>query len=96
MLILILINVQYLQNVIFSFERGSSDQNHFFLDSHRPIENPPQANFPSLLPFHIIWKTLGKRPSFLKFVCLFQVKFNFFIDNIFFRVVSWHQKCIDL
>ena len=39
------------------------------------------------------WVGLGRKK---KFVCLFQVKFNFSIDNIFFRVVSWHQKCIDL
>ena len=32
----------------------------------------------------------------IKFVkVLFQVKFNFSIKNIFFRVVSWHQKYID-
>ena len=30
MLILILINVQYLQNAVFSFEKGLNDQNHSF------------------------------------------------------------------
>ena len=59
MLILILINVQYLQNVVFSFEKGSSGQNHSLSDSHQPVEKSHQVNFPSLLPLTTIWKTLG-------------------------------------
>ena len=51
---------------------------------------------PHALPLSTIWKTLQKGPGLLKFVCLFQVKFNFSFENIFFRLVSWHQKCIDL
>ena len=39
MLILILINVQCLQNVVFSFEKDSNSQNNFSLDSHHPIKN---------------------------------------------------------
>ena len=35
--ILILVNVQYLQNVVFSFEKGLSGQNHSLLDSHHLI-----------------------------------------------------------
>ena len=87
MLILILINVQYLQN-IFSFEKGWSGQNHCLSYSHHPIDKSPQANFtppPLPLPLNTYWKTLGKGPSLLKFVCLFQVKFSFSIDNIFFQ-----------
>ena len=45
MLILILIDVQYLQKVVFSFEKGSNDQNHSSSGSHHPIKNPPQQNF---------------------------------------------------
>ena len=64
MLILILINVQCLQNVIFSFERGSSDQNHFFLDSHRPIEKTPrQISHPSY-PFTLFGKPWAKDQVF--------------------------------
>ena len=37
MLILILIDVQYLQKAVFSFEKGSNDQNHFS-DSHHPVK----------------------------------------------------------
>ena len=90
MLILVLINAQYLQNVVCKFENHSSNQNHSLSDSHHPVAPPksPQANFPSPLPLTTTWKTLDKGLSLLKFVCLLQVKFNFSIDNIFFRVVS--------
>ena len=46
-LILILINVQFLQNVVSSFEKGSRGQNHSLSDSHHPTEKSPGANFPS-------------------------------------------------
>ena len=38
MLILISINVQCLQNVLFSFEKGSNSQDHSSSDSHNPIK----------------------------------------------------------
>ena len=44
MLILILINVQYLQNAVFSFEKGLNDQNHSFTPAQIPTiryENSP-------------------------------------------------------
>ena len=47
MLILILIDVQYLQNVAFSFEKGLNGQMYFFLDSSFPIKKYPlPAKFP--------------------------------------------------
>ena len=45
MLILILIDVQYLQTVFFSFEIGSNGQNHFPSGSHHPLKKKP-AKFP--------------------------------------------------
>ena len=33
--------VQYAQNVVFSFEKGSNFQKHFLSDSHHPTENAP-------------------------------------------------------
>ena len=39
MLILISINVQCLQNVVFSFEKGSNSQDHSLSDSQNPIKN---------------------------------------------------------
>ena len=41
MLILVLIDVQYLQNVDFSFEEGPNGQNHSSSDTHHPIRSPP-------------------------------------------------------
>ena len=40
MLILILINVKYLQNVVFGFENGLNGQNHSLPDSQHPVKNP--------------------------------------------------------
>ena len=41
----ILIYVQYVENVAFSFEKGSDGQKHFLSDSHYPTKNPP-TKFP--------------------------------------------------
>ena len=41
MLILILIDIQYLQNVVYSFEKGSNSQNHASKGSHYPQQNLP-------------------------------------------------------
>ena len=66
MLILILIGVQHLQNVAFSFEKGLKGQNHSS-DFHHPIKKSHQQNDPILshlgrrdppLPLNAIWKTL--------------------------------------
>ena len=38
MLILISVNVQCLQNVVFSFQKGSNSQDHSSSDSHNPIK----------------------------------------------------------
>ena len=59
MLILILFNIQNLQSVAFSFEKGSSGQNHFLSASHQPIEKfHTQISHPSysLMPFGKPWK----------------------------------------
>ena len=47
MLIFILIDVQYLHNDVFSFEKGLIHQNHT-LNSHNPIKNAP-----SKIPFSL-------------------------------------------
>ena len=60
MLIMILINVQYLENVVFNFEKGSSGQNHSLSDSHHAIEKSPQANFPSPYPVALFGKPWAK------------------------------------
>ena len=65
MLSLVLIDVQYLQNVVFSFEKDSNGQNHYLPDSHYSIKKLPQQNFIFLplaeifpIPLNAIWKTL--------------------------------------
>ena len=45
MLILILIDIQYTQNVVFSFEKGSNGQNHSSSVYYHLIKNIPQQNF---------------------------------------------------
>ena len=63
MLILILIDIQYLQNLIFSFEKGLNDQNHSSSDSHHLIKKialrkifhlHPLGEFPH--PLTLFWK----------------------------------------
>ena len=65
---LILINVQYSQNAIFSFEKGSNSQNHSSSGSRDSKKIPTQQNFRfpapkpeggfTPAPLTAIWKTL--------------------------------------
>ena len=63
MLILILINVQYLQIINFSFEKGLNGQNHSLSHFHHLIKKiplvtfPPPTRLPSLL-LNAVWKIL--------------------------------------
>ena len=50
MLLLILIDVQYLQNAIFSFEIGLNCQNHSSSDSFHPEKKIPPSNISDSLP----------------------------------------------
>ena len=61
MLILILIEVQYSQKAVFSFEKGSNHQNHSSSGSlHIVKKSPPSkmSNSPLPQPLTSIWKTL--------------------------------------
>ena len=58
MVILTLIDVQYLQKVAFSFEESSNGQNQYFSGSHFPVKKFSQQN----LPFPT---TRGSSPNFL-------------------------------
>ena len=49
MLILVLIDVQYLENNVSSLEEGPNGQNQSPSDTHHPIKNWHQQNFPSRL-----------------------------------------------
>ena len=57
MLILILINVQYLKNFVFSIEEGSNGQNHSLSDFHHLLKHFSLQNSPLIL--NVISKTLG-------------------------------------
>ena len=54
MLILILNEVQYLQNVAFSFEKFLNGQDDSFTGFHCPIKKSPQQNSPSLHPLRYL------------------------------------------
>ena len=57
MLILILIDVQYLNNVVFSIKKGSHGWNHSLSDSHHPIKKSRTKI--SLSPSYLlIWKIM--------------------------------------
>lgn len=47
MLIFILIDFQYSQNVLFSFEKGTDGQNHPSSGSRYPVKSFPQQKFAS-------------------------------------------------
>ena len=51
MLILILINIQYLQNVVFSFEKGLNSHNNTSSDSYHLIFRPTGVDFSYFLMF---------------------------------------------
>ena len=58
MLILILIDVQYSEKAIFSFEKGSNGQNIPSSGSQHPVKKVPCKISETSPPFNAIWKTL--------------------------------------
>ena len=56
MLILILIDVQYLQNAVFNFEKGLNRQNHSSHGSHHPVKNFPSkiSDSPHPTPYYYL------------------------------------------
>ena len=59
MLILILIDVQYSQNAVFSFEKFSNRQNHSSSDSHHLVKKSPPAVFTTF------WHKVRETPKIL-------------------------------
>ena len=57
MLILILIDVQYSQNAVFSFEKFSNRQNYSPSDSHHRVKKIPPA------VFTIFWHKVRETPK---------------------------------
>ena len=61
MLILVLIDVQYSQKAIFSFEKGLIGQNHSSSGSHRLVKKSPLSKISDSSPLlTAIWKTIMK------------------------------------
>ena len=58
MLIFILIDVDYLQNVVFNIEKGSNRQNHFSPGSHHQINYPGNPLGRISTPINTILETL--------------------------------------
>ena len=70
MLILILIDVQYSQKAVFSFEKGSNGQNYLlFFKFQPPSKKIPQQNVWFLPTLNAIWKSLGLIVSKSGFTC---------------------------
>ena len=70
---ILILMVQYLQNVAFSLEKGSNGQNHSLSDSHHPILlvrfPPPNKKNPSII-FHLPFPlTLFGKPWDIEFSC---------------------------
>ena len=61
MLILILMDVQYLQNVVFTFGKGLNNQSYSLSGSHHMIKKVPlnKVSHPPSTPLIAIWKTLS-------------------------------------
>ena len=76
MLILILINVQYLQNVVFSFGKGLSGKNHSLSDSHHPVEKSPPDKFTIFRLLSYCLENLGQRAKFVKVCTLYYYLHN--------------------
>ena len=91
--ILMLINVQYVQNIVFGLDKGSNGQNHFSSGSHHHIKfsfrkifhlPPLRGNAPPL-PFGKPWSeghALSNGSS-----AIHTIQFSFLI----FFLVCWHE-----
>ena len=82
MLILILISIQYLQNVVFSFEKGLNKQNNTSSDSYHLIFPPTGVNFSYFLTLfgQPLWevpckhqKHETKRANFAAYLLIFSI-----------------------
>ena len=68
MLILILIDIKYLQSVAFRFGKGSSGQNYSLSDSQLPINSPPSKISHSSLRLNIFEKSSMKKARVILWV----------------------------
>ena len=97
MLTLILIDVQYSQKAVFSFEKGSNRQNNIFSGFLRLVKNLPHQNFRFAPTYIFDWVVntctpeVGKKDirttSFMLFLC-----FCWFWTNL----VHWFSRVFDI
>ena len=93
---LILINVQYLQNVVFSFENFLNSQNHSSSDSHQLIKHSRSSKIShsplvgdSTLPLNPNWKALLYQTfTVITFSPYHQIYFAFLCNNVNFHHVT--------
>ena len=73
MLILILIHVKYLQNVVFSFEKGSNRQNHSSTGFHHLAKKISSkiSDLPPTYPLPLLGKPCSLIPEIYFPQCLF-------------------------
>ena len=109
MSVFILIDVQYLQNVVFSFENSSNGQNHSSSDSNHQIEKFLPAKFPH--PLMLFWKPRVLKSSTYMLTRVFwhdlqhtttPSKMWYFVTmvltflDIFFSDNTWFYRFLDL
>ena len=78
MLKLILIDVQYLQKAVFSFEKGSNHQNHSSSGSNHPVKDPrppapppPPPPPPQRIGMHLVYLALADKERLISTFCFF-------------------------
>ena len=70
MLKLILIDVQYLQKAVFSFEKGSNHQNHSSSGSNHPVKDPRPPP-PQRIGMHLVYLALADKERLISTFCFF-------------------------
>ena len=93
-LILILIDVQYSQNAVFTFGKDLNHQNHSSSGSHHQVEKSPQQNFWFPLP---MWENLPPPPPLLLFgkPCHVRSTSKWWLLQIL-NVIIWKSSVIKL
>ena len=87
-----IIDVQYLQNVIVSFEKGSNGQNHSSSDSQHPIKKLLRARFPIPRPLTLFGKPwyLWFKTSQTKWLLILHQYQSLLQDN---KPLTWVYRC---
>ena len=87
MLVLILIDVQYSQKAVFSFEKGSDRQNNSSSGSHHPVTPPSPSKIPHTPHRYLenpVLSSTYEKPSHVPFILDLPLKgtYSVFMSNI--------------